>query len=95
MHEGEAAPAGVTLHALLAACGSDLPDLRDAALLSLAYDAGLRVSELVAIAVTDVTQGEGAGLALARDDDAAVGVAASERDRGRTGVPPDQRADPA
>lgn len=62
MHAGEAAPGGVTLQALLAACGSDLPDLRDAALLSLAYDAGLRVSELVVIAVADVTQvGDGCG----------------------------------
>lgn len=40
---------GFTLQALLAACASDLQGLRDAALLSLGYDAGLRVSELVAV----------------------------------------------
>lgn len=37
---------GFTLIALLDACGDDLQGLRDAALLSLGYDAGLRVSEL-------------------------------------------------
>ncbi|WP_413062576.1 integrase (plasmid) [Sphingomonas carotinifaciens] len=40
---------GVTLSAMLTACGTDLQGLRDAALLSLGYDAGLRVSELVAV----------------------------------------------
>jgi integrase len=40
---------GFTLGALLAACDVDLQGLRDAALLSLGYDAGLRVSELVAV----------------------------------------------
>lgn len=40
---------GFTLAALLAACDADLQGLRDAALLSLGYDAGLRVSELVAV----------------------------------------------
>lgn len=40
---------GFTLTALLRACGGDLQGLRDAALLSLGYDAGLRVSELVAV----------------------------------------------
>lgn len=53
MAEGQAAPQGVTVEALLAACGSDLASLRDAALISLAYDAGLRVSELVGTCVTD------------------------------------------
>ncbi len=68
MHEGEAPPEGVTLQALLAACGRDPAGLRDAALLSLAYDAGLRVSELVAVEVADVTQVvDGSGrLAIAR-----------------------------
>jgi hypothetical protein len=42
---------GLTLTALLGACGGDLQGLRDAALLSLGYDAGLRVSELVAVKV--------------------------------------------
>jgi len=40
---------GFTLSALLAACGGDLQGLRDAALLSLGYYAGLRVNELVAV----------------------------------------------
>jgi site-specific recombinase XerC len=34
----------VTLRVLLESCGEDLFGLRDAALLSLAYDGGLRVS---------------------------------------------------
>ena len=58
MAEGQAAPEGVTVEALLAACGSDIVDLRDAALISLAYDAGLRVSELVAVQVGDLTTHE-------------------------------------
>lgn len=63
MADGQAAPAGPTLHALLAACGPDLPGLRDAALFSMAYDAGLRVSELVAVQVADVRQGgDGSGM---------------------------------
>ena len=41
---------GFTLSALLAACDGGLPGLRDAALLSLAYDTGLRVAELVRVA---------------------------------------------
>ncbi|KKW90393.1 tyrosine-type recombinase/integrase [Sphingobium chungbukense] len=40
---------GFTLAALLDACGADLQGLRDAALLSLGYDAGLRVSELTVV----------------------------------------------
>lgn len=56
MQAGQAPPEGVTLQALLASCGSDLVGLRDAALLSFAYDAGLRVSELVAATVADITQ---------------------------------------
>ena len=40
---------GFTLAALLDACGGDLQGLRDAALLSLGYDAGLRVSELTMV----------------------------------------------
>ncbi|MFL0413696.1 integrase [Sphingomonas sp. 179-A 2A2 NHS] len=43
------ASSGFTLQALLDACSYDLQGLRDAALLSLGYDAGLRVSELVAV----------------------------------------------
>lgn len=44
MQDGQAPPEGVTVKALLASCGTDIIGLRDAALISLAYDAGLRVS---------------------------------------------------
>lgn len=40
---------GFTLAALLDACSGDLQGLRDAGLLSLGYDAGLRVSELTVV----------------------------------------------
>jgi integrase len=64
MGEGQAPPEGVTLRALLAACGTDIIGLRDAALLSLAYDGGLRVSELVALTVADLRSvGDGSGRA--------------------------------
>jgi integrase len=56
MGAGQVAPMGLTVRALLAACGSDIVSLRDAALVSLAYDAGLRVSELVALTVDDLRQ---------------------------------------
>lgn len=39
---------GLNIRALLENCGDDLPGLRDRALLSAAYDTGLRASELVA-----------------------------------------------
>ena len=42
---------GLNIRALLEHCAGDLPGLRDRALLSTAYDTGLRASELVAIAV--------------------------------------------
>jgi len=42
-------PRGLNVRALLEACGDDLPGLRDRALLSVAYDTGLRASELVAV----------------------------------------------
>lgn len=62
MAEGQGAPEGVTIKALLASCGSDIIGLRDAALISLAYDAGLRVSELVTATVSDLRQvGDGSG----------------------------------
>lgn len=51
---GREAVKGFTLSALLEACGRDVAGLRDAALLSLGYDAGLRVSELVAVCVEDI-----------------------------------------
>ena len=51
---GEGEPGELTIESLLAACGDDLVGLRDAALCSMAYDAGLRVSELVAATVADL-----------------------------------------
>lgn len=47
-------PRGINVRALLEACADDLPGLRDRALLSVAYDTGLRASELVAVEVADV-----------------------------------------
>lgn len=54
-----------TLTALLAACDIDPSGLRDAALLSLGYDTGLRISELLRVEVVHLTPGEtgdGAGV---------------------------------
>jgi integrase len=45
---------GVSLKALLDSCGSDEKGLRDRALLSVAYDTGLRASELVAIDISHI-----------------------------------------
>ena len=56
MAEGQAPPEGVTIKGLLASCGTDITGKRDAALISLAYDAGLRVSELVGATVADLSQ---------------------------------------
>jgi integrase len=57
------AGSGFTISAMLAACTSDVQGLRDAALLSLGYDAGLRVSELTAAIVDDLRpQPDGTGL---------------------------------
>ena len=42
---------GLNIRALLESCADDLPGLRDQALLSTAYDTGLRASELVAVEV--------------------------------------------
>ena len=54
---------GFTITVLLDACGGDAQGLRDAALLSLGYDAGLRVSELTAAAVAHLEpQPDGSGL---------------------------------
>ncbi len=54
---------GFTITALLDACGGDAQGLRDAALLSVGYDAGLRVSELTATAVVHLEpQADGSGL---------------------------------
>lgn len=49
-------PRGINVKALLEACGDDLAGLRDRALLSVAYDSGLRASELVAIQVDDILE---------------------------------------
>jgi len=45
---------GFTLAALLDSCDSDVQGLRDAALLSLGYDAGLRVSELTRVEASQI-----------------------------------------
>ena len=47
-------PRGLNVRALLESCAEDLPGLRDRALLSTAYDTGLRASELVAIQVEHI-----------------------------------------
>ncbi|WP_082746365.1 site-specific integrase [Sphingomonas sp. CCH5-D11] len=49
-------PRGLNLRALLESCPDDLPGLRDRALLSTAYDTGLRASELVGIAVEHIEE---------------------------------------
>jgi integrase len=51
---GREAIKGFTISALLEACSRDVAGRRDAALLSLGYDAGLRVSELVAVGVEQI-----------------------------------------
>lgn len=47
---------GLNIRALLESCPDDLPGLRDRALLSTAYDTGLRASELVAVAVEHIEE---------------------------------------
>ena len=47
-------PRGINVRAALDSCDATLTGLRDKALLSVAYDTGLRASELVAIAVDDI-----------------------------------------
>jgi len=62
-------PRGLNVRALLQACGEDLPGLRNRALLSVAYDTGLRASELVVIEVADIMEAldpEARLLAIAR-----------------------------
>ncbi|MBH0115206.1 site-specific integrase [Novosphingobium sp. YJ-S2-02] len=49
-------PCGLNVRALLEASGEDLTGLRDRALLSVAYDTGLRASELVAIAFEHILE---------------------------------------
>lgn len=49
-------PRGINIRAALASCGDTLPELRDKALLSVAYDTGLRASELVAVTVEEILE---------------------------------------
>lgn len=49
-------PRGINVRALLEACADNLPGLRDRALLSVAYDSGLRASELAAIEVEHIME---------------------------------------
>lgn len=70
-------PRGLNVRALLEACADDLPGLRDRALLSVAYDTGLRASELVAIRVEDIFEAldpEARLLAIARSKGDQEGV---------------------
>ena len=54
---------GVTLAMLFSVCTSDLQGLRDGALLAVAFESGLRVSELAAIHIRDVDpQADGRGI---------------------------------
>jgi integrase len=54
---------GVTLQMLLSVCSGDLQGLRDGALLCVAFETGLRVSELAAIRVDQVDpQADGRGI---------------------------------
>ena len=48
------APRGINVRAALETCDASPPGRRDKALLSIAYDTGLRASELVAIKVSDI-----------------------------------------
>ena len=70
---GSAPAKGFTLSALLQACPGTLPGLRDGALLSLAYDTGLRVSELVRVACDHIT--------VERDGSAVLTVPRSKTDQ--------------
>lgn len=47
---------GLNIRALLDSCASDLPGLRNRALLSTAYDTGLRASELIAVEVEHIIE---------------------------------------
>ena len=59
-------PSGLSLLALLKACRRDALGYRDAAILRLAYDTGVRRSELVRIDVADIEgpDADGAGVLL-------------------------------
>lgn len=49
-------PRGIHIRAILGACDNTPTGLRNRALLSVAYDTGLRASELVAVAVEDIVE---------------------------------------
>ena len=49
-------PRGIHVRAILAACDATPTGLRNRALLSVAYDTGLRASELIAIEVSDIIE---------------------------------------
>ena len=49
-------PRGIHIRAILGACDDTPTGLRNRALLSVAYDTGLRASELVAVAVEDIVE---------------------------------------
>lgn len=49
-------PRGLNLRSTLEVLGDGLTDMRDKAMLSLAYDTGLRASEIVAVAVEDLCE---------------------------------------
>lgn len=52
----EDGPKGLNVRSLIEACPDGLSGLRDRALLSLAYDTGLRASELVAVQLDDIIE---------------------------------------
>ncbi len=52
----QATPRGIHIRAILGACDNTPTGLRNRALLSVAYDTGLRASELVAVAVEDIVE---------------------------------------
>jgi integrase len=60
------APRGINVRAILDACDTSPPGLRNRALLSVAYDTGLRASELVAIDVADIIEAIDADARLLR-----------------------------
>lgn len=60
------APRGLSLAAVLASCPDTVEGCRDAALLSVAYDTGLRASELVALNYADLMPAIAADAALVR-----------------------------
>lgn len=56
-------PPALTLRALVDACADDPRELRDAALLSMAYDGGLRASEVIAACIEDIAaEPDGSGV---------------------------------